>query len=69
MPDVNALPEITVKELAEHKQGAPEVWFACLGYVVRLKKSYFMSANKGRDNTSRYLRHFNHMSMDDTDDK
>ena len=65
-PDPDSLKEITVEELAKHKDDDDEIWIACLGYVLPAKP--WFKAHRGRDITTRVLMQFHGIPMDDNDD-
>ena len=69
--DFSGLREITVDELAQHKEDG-DVWNSMLGYVFKLKgKRFLWPYNKGRDFSIKALYHLNgtDMKLDESDGK
>ena len=67
LPDPKSLPPITVAELAAMNTADEEFnTTSVMGYCFKLKKGMiFFGNHKGRDISSRQVRHFNGISADD----
>ena len=61
-------PEVTMEELAKHKED-DDTWLSVLGFVVKpVKGSVFFRVHRGRDITARQLMHYKQISLEKNDD-